>query len=257
VRPRGARGVTGGGPPHVWGGGGPPPPKLSEPMIKLLDLSRDEIIEASRIVPALHNNRVLDPDNYQKTNKQYAALQMLQQKSAAALAKIQKQFEALPEKDRRASDLANQFLLLAEIQELLCDEHGAMQMYREFCGLPKDSKDNSVFETWKLTGPLVTTNGQSGWGPLHPRAPEAYFNFLALYEVQNSSQFTQERCWEYYRLFYTWSIAFSPDHKPHPCFNKYWPKVKDLGEKSPREWPKDINKAAPLARPFPGNPREK
>jgi hypothetical protein len=164
--------------------------------------------------------------------------------------RIVDRYQALPEAERRESAFADSYLTLAWWRGSICqDSKSAMEMYREFCGLPKDAKDDSVFKTFKLVGPLVSPDGKTGWGPLHPRAPEAYYNFILFYDVLNSSQFTQERCWEYYRLFYIWHITYSPDRKPHPNFNKYWPKIKDLGEKSPRGWPPDINKAAPLALP--------
>jgi hypothetical protein len=159
--------------------------------------------------------------------------------------------EATPVEERRESAYADSYLTLAWWRGSICqDSTKAMEMYREFCGLPKDPKDDSVFKTWKLVGPLTSPDGKTGWGPNHPRAPEAYFGFLETYDTYNSSQMVQQKCWDYYRLFYTWMLNNSPEKKVHPSFNKYWPKIKIMAEKSNLPPPPDINKSAPFAPPW-------
>jgi hypothetical protein len=159
------------------------------------------------------------------------------------------QVTALPEAEKRESAYADSYLTLAWWRGSICqDSKGAMEMCREFCGLAKEKKNETFFKTYKFTGPLVSPDGKTGWGPMHPRAPEAFYHYLEFYEIANSAQFTQEECWNYYRLFYNWMLN-SPDHKVHPNFNKYWPKIKIMSEKCHLPAPADINKAAPHAPP--------
>jgi hypothetical protein len=112
-------------------------------------------------------------------------------------------------------------------------------------------RDDSAITTWKFKGSLVSEDGKTGWGPMHPRAPEAYYRYLDLFEVEHSSQFTHAECCNYYRLFYTWVLRNASDHRPHPRFNVYWPKIKNLMSRRPLPWPPDVEPQAPLAPPAP------
>ncbi|HYF51153.1 MAG TPA: hypothetical protein VEJ63_17190 [Planctomycetota bacterium] len=160
-------------------------------------------------------------------------------------------FNETPENERRDSPLADRFLFLAWWRGAICqDDKSAMEMYREFCGLPKDKKDDSVFTKWKLNSPFCSPDGKTGWGPMHPRAPEAYYEFILYHEVDNSWMRTYEQCLNYYRLFYTWCRQYGPDKKVHPLFNKYWPKIKDLMAKRMLPIPQEIDMKAPLAPPY-------
>jgi hypothetical protein len=170
-------------------------------------------------------------------------------------------FEAAAPAERREMNTANNFLYLAWWRGTICmDDKAAMQMYREFCGLPKEVIDNSVFENnpkGKLKSPFVSEDGKTGWGPLHPRAPEAYYHYLIYHEIHFSSGRSIDQYYNYYRLFYDWSRAHSPDKKPHPKFNKYWGKIRELIAKIPGHTPPlDINPQAPAAVPYIPEPGE-
>ena len=166
--------------------------------------------------------------------------------------KIVESVQSLPESERRDSPWADRWMLLAWWRaNILMDSQGAMDMYREFCGLPKNPLDESVFKyPGKLCGPLCSEDGKTGWGPFHKRAPEAYAAFLEIFDEDHSSMATREQALNYYRLFYTWEVRHASDHKPHPYFNKYWPKMKDYVAKVSLPWG-DIDPRAPMAPPAP------
>ena len=173
-----------------------------------------------------------------------------------ARAKVFEKFQELPPAEQRDSPWADRWLALAWWRSnILMDPEAGMEMYREFCGLPKDRKaqsNNIVYARGDLDSPLCSKNGATGWGPMHPRAPEAYYNYLEMVDIADSSQFTHNECENYYRLFYTWMRRNSPDHKVHPDFNKYWKKVMILGTKRRQfPWSPDIETRAPLAPPAP------
>lgn len=161
--------------------------------------------------------------------------------------KITEAYQEMPADERRTSEWANYFMKLAWWRGILGDETMARQMYLEFLGITKDAKGQTVFETGKLDGKYVSPDGKTGWGPLHPRAAEAFYEYLVSYEIVNSSQFTSEECKKYYKLLYTWHMRYSPEKKPHPEFNRYWQKITFLYAKARQPWPQDIDPKAPLA----------
>jgi hypothetical protein len=156
-------------------------------------------------------------------------------------------YNQTPEAERRDSAWADRWLALAWWRStILLDSEGGMEMYREFCGLPKDRRaPNNVFRDWKLESPLCSPDGDKGWGPEHPRAPEAFYNYLVLYDTLESSQFTHAECENYFRLFYTWMLYKT--RKVHPNFSKYWPKIVILATRRSYPWANDIDPRAPLA----------
>lgn len=161
--------------------------------------------------------------------------------------KVVASYNELPESERRDSPIADRFLKLAYFRGFICgDTKNAMLMYQEFLGMAPDAKGDDVFKTWKLNG-MCSPDGKTGWGPAHPRAPEAYMNFLELYEPLNSSQFTSDRCWQYYALLYDWMIRKGPTGKPNPNFKLYWDKVVILARKSNRPPPPNVDLGAKLA----------
>lgn len=160
---------------------------------------------------------------------------------------IVKAYNETPEAERRDSPLADSYITLAWWRGTICqDSKAAMEMYREFCGLPKDRNDNSVFTKYKLNSPLCSPDGDTGWGAAHPRAPEAYYAYLEICEVEFSSQFTNGECQNYYKLFYYW-MERSKAKKPHPLFNKYWPRVLNIIDKRPLPLDPMIDRKAPRA----------
>ena len=64
--------------------------------------------------------------------------------------------------------------------------------------------------------------------PVHPRAPEAFLNYLELYSEGVSGQFTKDEALRYHKLFYEIYPKVTKKHgKPHPKFYVYWTKVRD------------------------------
>ena len=165
-------------------------------------------------------------------------------------AKIIEYNDELPESERFTSPWADRYLTLAWWRGNVCgDEKEAITMYKDFCGISQDKDKNTVFQTGKLSG-LCSEDGKKGWGPLHPSAPDAYWAYIQLFEVTNSSQYTNLECYKYYQLFYDWTITNSPDHKPHPKFNKYWTKMRDRIAKNSTPPPVPIDFNVPLAPPW-------
>jgi hypothetical protein len=162
--------------------------------------------------------------------------------------KITTAYNNTPDAEKRDSPWADYYLKLAWFcGNIRGDEMQAMEMYREFLGI----KDNpttkkNFFESKKLYG-LCSEDGTIGWGPLHEKAPDAYYSYLELYEVRNSSQFTQARCLEYYYLLYDFVKRVSENKKPHPRFKKYWDRVLIFARKYNQPLPSDIKQSAPEA----------
>jgi hypothetical protein len=159
-------------------------------------------------------------------------------------------YNEMPEGERRNSNLGDRYLWVADFRGTIClDSETAIEMYKEFCGYKFPRAGNGeeymmrALQTGKLDG-LCSPDGKTGFGPLHPRAPEAFYEYILLYNPTHSSQFTKAEISNYYRLFFTWCRQRGPEHKVHPMFMKYWPKLRDLGERSNHPWPPDVNPTA-------------
>lgn len=146
--------------------------------------------------------------------------------------KVVEKYNETPDAEKRDSPWADRYMQLAYFRGYICgDSKNAMEMYKEFLGIQPDEKQRTVFETRKLKG-LCSPDGKIGWGPFHPRAPEAYYNYMELYEPLNSAQYTGLKCWQYYTLLYDWCKKNSPDKKPNVNFKMYWDKIQIMGRKS-------------------------
>jgi hypothetical protein len=158
--------------------------------------------------------------------------------------KIEQYYADTPESERRDSPWADRYVSLAWFRgTILGHTEDSIKMYRKFVGI----EDDSPFTTWKFKG-LCSPDGKTGWGPCHPRAPEAYYNYLQLKfsETNESNQYLSEIAWRYYTLLYDMASYASPDHKPNPNFNVYWQKVKNIGERGGFR-PPNVDLAAPRA----------
>ncbi len=153
------------------------------------------------------------------------------------LGRISQEYAATPESERRDSAWAGRFLLWAGFKGSVCGDYQAgCSMYKEFCGLPKDYKrrafDYVVSAEFKRNDTRrsfmgkCSADGLSGWGPTHPDAPEAFYNYLCLMEPNEAAATTGREAKVYYLLFYDWCRQHSPDKKPHPAFKKYWDKIR-------------------------------
>jgi len=149
---------------------------------------------------------------------------------------IQQEYMALPESERRDSAWADRFLYWAAFKGNVCGEWKvAASMYREFCGMPKDYRircyDFAVSPAFKgnngnsLQG-KCSPDGRTGWGPLHPDAPDAFYDYICLIEPNEVGATTGREATVYYMLFYDWHMQHTMDHVPHPKFNKYWDKIR-------------------------------
>ncbi|HYG75693.1 MAG TPA: hypothetical protein VEK08_11870 [Planctomycetota bacterium] len=154
-------------------------------------------------------------------------------------------YNELPESERRNSELADSWINLAHFRGRVClDTETAMQMYKEFMGYDYGKAQNGEeyarqILSNKLKG-MCSPDGKTGWGPAHPKAPDVFMEYIDMYQPTHSSQFIKKECASYFRLFYTWHINYSGTRKPHPLFNKYWPKLREIGARSSLEWPPDI-----------------
>ncbi len=167
--------------------------------------------------------------------------------------KIDASYNETPAAERRASSMADRYLFLAWWRgNIIGDKATAMAWYKDFCGITPIN-NQSFFATWKLNG-KCSEDGQQGWGPMHPRAPDAYYAFLDLMEGETSSQMLAEECYNYYKLFYMWMKAKSPTHQPHPSFHKYWTKISNklAGMRPQRPPPPGVDMKAPEAPAYDG-----
>jgi len=167
------------------------------------------------------------------------------------IGQIDEALQTVPESEKRTSELADRYLFLAWWRaNVMLDSREAMKMYKDFLGIERNEKGLSVFETGKLNSKYVSPDGKTGWGPMHPRGPEAYYAYLELYQGGTSAQMHVMDCYKYYQLFYNWMIRYSPNHKVHPNFNQFWPKIKNMIAVKPSGRPADVDMSAPLAPPW-------
>jgi hypothetical protein len=142
---------------------------------------------------------------------------------AAAYAKCQP-------KERQKSDAADWYLLLAWWEGGPCGrEEKAIRMYREFIGIANKDKEREGMRMiiypydYEASG-FWDEKSKTGWGWTHPRAPEAYYKMLSLFQSNHTAQATTEQAQGYYLLFYAYAInCFG---RPHPNFYVHWENVK-------------------------------
>jgi hypothetical protein len=173
------------------------------------------------------------------------------------LGRIDSSYNELPASERRTSELADSYLSLAWFRSSIClDSKAGMDMYKQFCGMSPNKDGGTVFINGKLGGKYCDEEGKTGWGPCHPRAPEAYFSYLELLETEVSSQVFVEACCNYSMLFGYWMQNIGPERKIHPMFNKYWPKIKNKIVPLMRYMPSGFDINATGAPPY-EEPKEK
>lgn len=147
---------------------------------------------------------------------------------------IRDAYNQSPENERRTHPGADWWLLLAAFEAKLCwrDDVG-MDMYKEFLAIKDHEKHGDFFKSVHVVGPqwngFFDGKKKSGWGILHERAPEAYYNFLLIYQPLNTDQTTSLMAANYHLLFHELYKRYDPDkkYKPHPKFYKYWAKISD------------------------------
>jgi len=151
--------------------------------------------------------------------------------------KINQEFLSMPESDRRDSSWAGRFLTWAAFKGYVCGDYKAgASMYKEFCGLPKDYNQRcwdyvagpkfSKNDTKNSFSGKCSPNGLSGWGPTHPDAPDAFYEYLCLIEPHEAGATTGREAKVYWLIFYEWHRKYTPSKQPHPKFKKYWDKIR-------------------------------
>ena len=160
-------------------------------------------------------------------------------------AKIEQKFDEMPVSEQRDSPWADRYVTLAWFRgHILGHTEVSIEMYKHFLGID----DDTPYTTYKLKG-LCSADGKTGWGPLHPRAPEAFYGIIDLMynETNMSNEKLSEKCWQYYLLLYDFARFKSDDHKPNKNFKMYWTKVNEIGKKFPYNRPESLDRNAPLA----------
>ena len=143
---------------------------------------------------------------------------------------IDSAYVTCPADQRMDSPAADYFLALAWWQATIRGkEQDGMNLYREFLGILPSN--NQPFWFWyddegapKWSGKF---DGQTkkGWGILHPRACDAYWEYLQVFQPLNSASFTGVEAYRYKILFYDIYSEYNKDGKPHPKFYRYWNKI--------------------------------
>ena len=165
--------------------------------------------------------------------------------------KIVQYYNDTPESERRDSPWAQRYIDLAYIRgNIMGDTEAGMEMYKNFLGLKVDDKGRDVFQTQKLNGLLVSVDGKTGWGPAHPLAADAYYNYLVMFDENTnaSGQFVGQKAWQYYELLYTYVVQHNlNDHKASPRFKAHWQAIQLLAQKSHFPRPSGVELPAPKA----------
>ena len=143
---------------------------------------------------------------------------------------IQARYDSTPAVERRTMDSADSYLALAWWVGNICQRtKRSTEMYKKFLGIEDDSiwqKLDSGKRPWKG---YFDPSDNSGWGIMHPRAPETFYEYIHQYEsLGHSGQFIKDEAAKYHLLFHKLypQIAKSKG-KPHPRFYIYWEKIKD------------------------------
>jgi hypothetical protein len=130
-------------------------------------------------------------------------------------------------------DTADAFLNWAWFQaHIMWEDKRAMDMYREFLAVLPDEGGTDFYDTYNKYGRYRWTGKwdakkKKGWGISHPRACEAFYSYLKLYESNHSKQRTAIEARKYYKLFYELYGMMRRDGRPHPKFYVYWQRIVD------------------------------
>lgn len=155
----------------------------------------------------------------------------------AVVSRVNQEFMATPENERRNSAWAGRYFLWGEFKGSVCGDYKvAAGIFKDFCGLPKEYEKRAYDyclspaftrnEQKMAFKGKCSANGLTGWGPMHPDAPDVFYEYLTTIEPWEAGATTGREAKVYWILFYDWYSKHSPDHKPHPKFLKYWVKVR-------------------------------
>ena len=147
------------------------------------------------------------------------------------VARMNEYYKDTPPDERRSSSWAGRWLFWSYFRGYtLGDNKGGYELYRDFLGLPKKPWAADVYfnPNPKLkngTG-KASADWQQGWGILHPDAADAFYDYICLMESTESGVNIARESKAYYVYLYDLHMKKSPDHQPHPKFQKYWVKVR-------------------------------
>lgn len=140
-------------------------------------------------------------------------------------------YEKMLPEERQESELADSYLQLAWWTGFICQSSKSAQaMYKDFLGI---EDEDDFFNKYKDYGQMpfkgkFDLKTRTGWGILHPRAPEAFLSYLELYSEGQSGQFIKDEAIKYHTLFYEIYPKVTKKYgKPHPNFYVYWEKIKN------------------------------
>jgi len=161
-------------------------------------------------------------------------------------------YNETPENERVTQKAADYWLTLCWFEGFIkTNNKQAAEMYMEFLAIKPDVKTGkNIFQlkgdsgSWKWNGKFDGKT-KTGWGPLHERAPEAYYDFMKVWERDNSLTYIGDYAMGYYHLFFKVYPQYSKTGKPHPKAYKYWGKIKIMITKCQYPIPKDIPKKPP------------
>jgi hypothetical protein len=146
----------------------------------------------------------------------------------AMRAALDSSFESCPPEERREHWTADWWMRLAFWEGYICGRREVAEgMYLEFIGIAPTGK-TSFQDTYTLQGQTPWAGGKydsrnkTGWGVLHPRAPEAYYNYLYLESPFTSSQQIHKLATFYPTLFWTIYCQEARSTTPHQRLYVYW-----------------------------------
>jgi hypothetical protein len=147
---------------------------------------------------------------------------------------LEKAYENCPPEERREHWSADWWMRLAFWEGWICGRKDvAQQMYLELIGIaPNSSNGQSFQDTYELQSQSKWNGGfydgktKKGWGPCHPRACEAYYNYLELEAPYTSSQQIHKLASFYPVLFVTIYMREARSTLPHPKFYVYWSRTR-------------------------------
>lgn len=149
---------------------------------------------------------------------------------------IRDYYYSLPPAERAESGAADYWLALAFFVGYICQQdQDALEMYREFLGTATTDKGDFWVRSYDWQEDWAgffeydkNKRTWTGWGMMHPRAPEAFYSYIQLYGPTVSDQFEGREAYHYYDLFHEKYRRYAKDGKwlPHPNFYVFWEKMK-------------------------------
>ena len=154
---------------------------------------------------------------------------------------IVKAYDECPPEDRFNHPAADWWLRLAFFEGYICGRKDvANKMYMRFLatlpeekGKGKRKRKINFFDRVRQGGRakfigFYDQKKKTGWGIFHPRAPEAFYEYLELNASWVSQQYRAEMGRDYHKLFHDLYPYYKRTRgKPHPNFYIYWTTIRE------------------------------